>query len=124
MYPDDLKAWQLIDQHPDKQAQETVFKLVETISAMDFVKYGASQDEDNGIPYFRFSEKAQKLFYDWLTELETTKLRGKEDSIIVEHLSKNRKLMPAFTLLIQLMKSPRLMYRSKQQKRQRLGVIS
>ena len=90
----------MIDQHPDKQAQETVFKLVETISTMDFVKYGASQDEDNGIPYFRFSEKAQELFYGWLTELETTKLRGKEDSIIVEHLSKYRKLMPALALII------------------------
>ena len=100
VYPDDLKVWQLIDQHPDKQAQETVFKLVETISTMDFVKYGASQDEDNGIPYFRFSEKAQELFYGWLTELETTKLRGKEDSIIVEHLSKYRKLMPALALII------------------------
>jgi len=102
VYPDDLKTWQLVDRHPNKEAQETVFKLVETLSSMDFVKYGALQDEDKGIPYFRFSEEAQELFYEWLTELETTKLRGKEDAIIVEHLAKYRKLMPALALIIHL----------------------
>ena len=102
VYPDELKTWQLVDQTPNTQAQETVFNLIETMSTMDFVKYGASQDEDDGIPYFRFSKDAQQLFYDWLTDLETTKLRGKEDSIIVEHLAKYRKLMPALALIIHI----------------------
>ena len=98
--PDDRKEWQLVDTFPNKEAQEYVFLIVEKIASMNFVDYGAIQNEADEIPYLRFSEEAQELFYEWLTELETTKLRGQEEAIIVEHLAKYRKLMPALALII------------------------
>ncbi len=99
VYPDDHKNWKLVDHYPDQAAKQKVFQIVKTISEMDFIHQGAYQEEEKGIPYYRFSQEAQELFYEWLTELETVKLRGSEDPILVEHLAKYRKLMPALALI-------------------------
>lgn len=102
VYPDENKAWQLIDESPNKGAQNLVFKLIEAIATMNFPENGALQEDSNSIPYFHFSKEAQEVFNEWLTELETSKLRGNEDPIIIEHLAKYRKLMPALALMIHI----------------------
>ena len=102
VYPDENKVWQLVDEIANKASQELVFQLIEVISSMDFAQYGALQKDGNSPPYYQFSPEAQELFYEWLTDLEQNKLRGSEEAIIVEHLAKYRKLMPALALIIHI----------------------
>ena len=99
VYPDEIKNWQHIDVIPNKLEKERVFNLVERIANLDFFSLGAFLEEDSTIPYFHFSEEAQIVFDRWLTDLELIKLRGDEEDIIVEHLAKYRKLMPALSLI-------------------------
>jgi len=69
---------------------------------MDFTKYGATKDEYSKFPYFRFSDEAQEVFFDWLTELQTVKLQQDDDPIIIEHLGKFRSLFPSLALIFHL----------------------
>ena len=69
---------------------------------MNFVEHGATQEGGDKIPYFRFSEDAQNLFYEWWIKLEIEKLRVDDEPIILEHLSKYRSLMPSLALIFHL----------------------
>ncbi|WP_125185642.1 YfjI family protein [Desulfofundulus salinus] len=102
VFPDELGDWELVDRYPDKKAQELAFKVIERLDKMDFVAYGARLDEGERIPYFRFDNEAQDLFYEWLTELENEKLRRDDPPALLEHLSKYRSLMPSLALIIHL----------------------
>lgn len=102
VYPNDIKKWQLIDRKPHSQAQQQVTYIITTLARMDFTKQGAMLDSPEGIPYFHFSPEAQDTFYEWLNDLED-KLRTPDDeSMMIEHLAKYRKLMPALALLFHL----------------------
>lgn len=103
IYPDEIKNWQHIDVIPNKLEKERVFNLVERIADLDFSLSGAFLEEDSAIPYFHFSEDAQAVFDAWLTDLELIKLRGDEEDIIIEHLAKYRKLMPALALIFHIL---------------------
>jgi len=99
VYPDEVKNWQNIDQSPDRQARERAFKVIERLTTMDFKDYGASKEESDKFPYLRFSDEAQELFYEWLTELQLTKLQADDHPLIIEHLGKFRSLMPSLALI-------------------------
>ena len=92
VWPDTNPVWTYVDRPPDassEQKAEQIFrKLVEL---------------DAGNPkIFHFTSDAQKLFVDWLAELET-KVRGDElHPALISHLSKYRKLMPSLALLLEL----------------------
>lgn len=95
VYPDKLKDWKLIDEIPKTEARERASRVIKTLAEMNFTDYGAIDDT---IPYFRFDKEAQKLFYEWLTELQG-KLSLDEDPVIIEHLTKYRSLMPSLALI-------------------------
>jgi len=102
VYPNDIKKWKLVDRKPHSQAQQQVTHIITTLATMDFTKQGALLDSPEGIPYFHFSPEAQDTFYEWLNDLED-KLRTPDDeSMMIEHLAKYRKLMPALALLFHL----------------------
>ncbi len=95
VYPDPV-TWEYIDQCPDKEARERVFKLCKKLSEMDFLDSGAQKEEWEATPYFRFNGEAQELFIEWCTALERVKLRNTdEEPVIIEHLGKYRSLMPS-----------------------------
>jgi hypothetical protein len=73
--------------------------LIEKIAVIDFIQYGAKQEEGSTIPYFHFEEDAQSLFNEWLSDLQREKLKETEEPIIIEHLAKYRSLMPALALI-------------------------
>lgn len=100
--PDEPKTWSLIDKEPDRAAKKRAFDIVEALSKMTPTDHGATLDEGEKIPYFRFADDAQELFYEWLTELETKKVRGGDEPMLVEHFAKYRKLMPALALIFHL----------------------
>lgn len=102
VYPDEPEDWELVDRYPDKKARELAFRVIERLDRMDFTAYGARLDEGERIPYLRFTDGAQGLFNEWLTELERVKLRRDDPPALLEHLSKYRSLMPSLALIIHL----------------------
>jgi hypothetical protein len=103
VYPDIPNATPLVDDHPDKEAKNRAFEIVGKLAQVDFLQYGAVPSADvDGIPFFRFDDSAQELFYEWFDDL-TLKLHSEADeSIVIEHLGKYRSLMPSLALLFHL----------------------
>lgn len=101
VYPDDV-TWQLVDKKPNQQAKIRTLNIIKTLANMDFSKYVEVDNFEEGRAFFRFNEDAQSLFYEWLTELEKNKLVADDHHLLLEHLSKYRKLMPAIALLFHL----------------------
>lgn len=98
VYPDPIQQWRLVDESPNKAARSQVFDIVKKLSQMNFVDHGAKSHE-SGTCYFGFTDDAQQLFYNWISKLETEKLAGEDSTVIQEHLSKYRSLMPSLALL-------------------------
>jgi putative DNA primase/helicase len=99
VYPDIPEQWELVDRQPDLAALGESERLMKHLSNMDFTQYGATQDEHSGIPYFRFSQDAQDIFYNWLQTFENRLRSSEENSLFIEHLTKYRKLLPALSLI-------------------------
>ena len=99
VFPDEPKDWHLVDKTPDKQAKDRVFRIIRQLVDMDFAKFGATKDDPDEFLYIHFSEEAQKVFNDWLTDLQLTKLMVDDHPMVNEHLTKYRSLMPSLALL-------------------------
>ena len=105
VYPD-TNRWEYRDKRPNKEARSAVFSLfsaLDKLTSNDLIKIGAyPADEYNPRPYFRFSDEAQQLFKDWNTRLHNEVMEHEEHSIIIQHLDKYGKLMPALALVFHL----------------------
>jgi uncharacterized protein DUF3987/uncharacterized protein DUF3854 len=93
VWPDLQRSWHLVDREPNSAAlagAEIVYSRLASLSEDDPVR-------------MRFSPEAQKLFNDWLTELEG-KIRNRSDESeqFVAHLAKYRSLMPTLAALFEL----------------------
>jgi hypothetical protein len=68
---------------------------------------GPQQGAAGGVPALRFAKDAQRLFYDWLSNLEG-RLRSSEvqrTPAFEGHLAKYRSLMPSLALLFHLVET-------------------
>jgi hypothetical protein len=101
VYPDEPKSWQLVDRYPNSEAKNRVYRIIENLAKADFTDYGARLDESDKFPCLRFTDDAQALFYEWLTELQE-KLQGEDEPVVLEHLGKYRSLMPSLALIFHL----------------------
>jgi len=85
VWPDTPRDWKLIDRPPNARAlvaAERVFSVLVNLSVDSPVS-------------MRFDGDSQTLFYSWLGELEH-RIRGESMSpILVSHIAKYRRLMPA-----------------------------
>ena len=104
VYPDEVKDWRLVDQEPDKTARDRAFRVIQRLAEMDFTEFGAVRDNPEDTPYLRFSDEAQQVFNDWLTDLELNKLRADDHPMILEHLGKYRSLVPSLALIFHLIR--------------------
>jgi Protein of unknown function (DUF3987) len=92
VWPDTESAWTYVDRPPNFNSEEQAACVFRALVKMD----------TENPKRFRFSPEAQNLFVDWLSELEA-KVRGNElHPALTSHLSKYRKLMPALSLLFEL----------------------
>lgn len=98
VYPDTPARRALVDQHPDRAAEEALDAVVEMLAYMDFQAMGAAPPEGRGASYYRFDAVAQQRFYEWYQRLDT-KISSEESPLMAEHLSKFRKLVPALALI-------------------------
>jgi len=99
VFPDEPKDWYLVDKTPDKQAKDRVFRIIQQLVDMDFAEFGATKDGPDDFLYFHFSEEAQQVFNDWLTDLQLNKLMVDDHPMVIEHLGKYRSLMPSLALI-------------------------
>lgn len=99
VWPDEPDGWELIDTEPYKTAKDKVWNIIKALAELDFARYGAVRGEYDGRPYFRFDNAAQAIFNQWLTELQTVKIKQEDNPLMVEHLGKFRSLMPSLALI-------------------------
>lgn len=108
IYPDALKEWQYVDQPPHQDAKKAYHDLARKIAQDDFFDSIYFDDDIlSGEPSiqivkdkrcFSYDDEAQDIFIEWLTNLEK-RLKGFEEPVIIQHLSKYRKLMPALSFI-------------------------
>ena len=101
VYPNELTNWQYHDIKPNRDEKTRVFEILKKLCELNFSKYGAVQGEHDDRPYFRFSPDAQKVFIEWLGNLQNVKLKD-DNNLMVEHLSKYRSLIPSLALLFHI----------------------
>ncbi|MCP3891996.1 MAG: DUF3987 domain-containing protein, partial [Desulfobulbaceae bacterium] len=101
VYPPPVKNWKYRDKHPDTEAKNRAYSVIERLAEMEV------QGEDIfEKPYLRFSPDGQEVFKKWLTWLETEKLvNNDEHPVMLEHLAKYRSLMPSLALIFHLIEA-------------------
>ncbi len=102
VWPDEPKNWQLIDSQPNRGHKQNAFVILQKLAQMDFVEYGASKEEHDDRPFFRFDEAAQAVFNAWLTRLQTEIIPNEDNPLMAEHFGKYRSLMPSMALIFHL----------------------
>lgn len=102
VYPDEPSNWKNIDRHPDNEAKKNVYAILSHLAKVDFKELGAVQGEYDDRPYFRFDNEGQAVFNEWLTNLQTVKIKYEESPLMIEHLGKYRSLMPSLALIFHL----------------------
>jgi hypothetical protein len=100
VWPEPPKVWNLIDRAPDRAAKDRVARIFEIIDTLNPEALGLRADY--GIPALHFDDEAQRLFNDWLTNLQRRLLQGEGSPALESHLAKYRSLMPSLALLFHL----------------------
>jgi Protein of unknown function (DUF3987) len=102
VWPDPLPTWRNVDRWPDVEAKNRAYEVFRRLDALNPEDFGASGEDEEGIPAVRFTEDAQEIFDQWRDELEV-RLRSTELSPALEsHLAEYRSLMPSLALIFQL----------------------
>jgi hypothetical protein len=102
VWPDPHPTWRNVDRWPDVEAKNRAYEVFRRLDALNPEAFGASGEDEEGIPAMRFTEDAQEIFDQWRDELEV-RLRSTELPPALEsHLAKYRSLMPSLALIFQL----------------------
>lgn len=99
VWPDIPTGWKLIDIVPNKASKDTAYEIIKALAELDFVSHGAVMTEYDNRPHFHFTEPAQAVFNEWLTNLQTVKIPDESNPLMVEHFGKFRSLMPSLALI-------------------------
>lgn len=98
VYPDPRQDWEYVDQTPEEQAKTIFHNLAYQIARTEFFGEISDLQEVKGKKCLSFDDEAQETFIEWLTDFEK-KLMEPDEPIIIQHLAKYRKLMPALALI-------------------------
>jgi len=97
-FPDGYnEPWKNVDRWPDNAAKEAMVKVFERLN--DFASYPDADDFTKGL---RFDSEAYERFVDWRCGMEARTRSGDETEAMESALQKQRKLVPAMALIIQL----------------------
>ncbi len=91
-YPDLPDDWEIVDREPDEKASQAAVLMYERLLEL--------QAEQSAL--FKFEHDAQRLFFDWYSELEMKVRKGDLHDALASHLSKYSSLMPSLALLFEL----------------------
>jgi len=102
VWPDPHPTWRNVDRWPDVEAKNRAYEVFRRLDALNPEDFGASGEDEEGIPAVRFTRDAQEIFDQWRDELEV-RLRSTElPSALESHLAKYRSLMPSLALIFEL----------------------
>ena len=102
VWPDVSTGWRNVDEYPNNAARERAREVFDRAAGLDMgqaLKLGASKDQFDAIPYFRFAPAAHDDFLGWRTNLENRLRSGELPAAVEGHLAKYRKLVPALALI-------------------------
>src|SRR5215469_3259431 len=102
VWPDLLTTWSNVDEYPDAEAKEAVWKVFERASKIDLneaLRIGAKQDKYDPLPYLRFDPNGLKEFNEWRAKQEALIRSGELSPAIEGHFAKYRKLVPVLALI-------------------------
>jgi hypothetical protein len=108
VWPDIPPEWKNVDRYSDKDAKKAVMEVFERLDHLDMEAIGAKRDRDpyteqeDGLPYLRFSIDGYDLFHAWRDDLEKLLRSGDLHPALEAHLAKYRKLVPALALILDL----------------------
>jgi hypothetical protein len=94
VWPDDIGSWQWVDRSPNRVARERYDQAFRDLH--DFAK-GCAEPA-----VFGFTAKAQDLFREWMTEIQTEARSGKLPSALESHLLKMPKTVASLALIFHL----------------------
>ncbi|RUQ84479.1 YfjI family protein [Legionella septentrionalis] len=101
VWPEDVGNWKWIDREPDIQARNKYYQTFERIKHLELLS-------ENEVPLcLTFSDDAQRLFIEWLEEIQT-KARDEETHPALEsHMLKMPQTIAGLALLFQLLEGSR-----------------
>jgi hypothetical protein len=102
VWPDPPTAWCNVDRWPDTGAKNRAYEVFKRLDALDPEVFGASGEDEEGIPAVGFTEVAQEVFDRWRDELESRLRTAELPPALDSHLAKYRSLMPSLALVFQL----------------------
>jgi putative DNA primase/helicase len=88
VWPDVSTGWRNVDKYPDSTAREKVYQVFDRAAGLDMgqaLRLGASKDQFDTIPHFRFDAAAHDDFLGWRTDLETRQRSGELPAGEVPH---------------------------------------
>jgi Protein of unknown function (DUF3987) len=100
--PDSKGEVIIVDEYPNRDAANSVYKIVKELAKTDFIELGAETSEFYAKPFFRFDEHAFAFFETWLKELIRKVRRKDETPVMCQHLNKFKSLMPSLALIFYL----------------------
>lgn len=103
VWPDAPKKWRNVDRWPNTEAKNKAYEVYKKLDALKPEDFGATAEDEDGIPAVRFTSEAQEAFDEWREELEGALRGGELVPALEAHLAKYRSLMPSLALLFQLM---------------------
>lgn len=96
----DIRGYQPSDQWPDAQAKDRAYRVFKGLTELDAKEFGAVQEEDE-VPYVRFSPQAQEVFDAWRTEFEPRFRTGEYPAAVESHFLKYRSLFASLALIFE-----------------------
>jgi len=108
VWPDVPAEWKHVDRNPDTTAKKAVMEVFQRLDHLDMKEINARRDvnpysdQEDGLPYLRFSIEGYDLFQKWRVDLEKRLRSGDLHPALEAHLAKYRKLVPALALILDL----------------------
>jgi hypothetical protein len=100
-----IRNWVNVDRWPSTQAKDRAYRIFHLLDQIEPSEYGATADEDEAIPNFRFAPDAQLMFDEWRNSLEHRLRAGELFPALEAHLAKYRSLMPSLALIFHLVEA-------------------
>ncbi|HGK7684493.1 TPA: YfjI family protein [Legionella pneumophila] len=97
VWPDDIGIWKWIDREPDALAKAKYFDAFERIRNM------ALPSRDESPPFLYFSVEAQKLFIQWLEEIQIKAHEEETHPALESHMLKMPQTIAGLALLFELL---------------------
>jgi putative DNA primase/helicase len=106
VYPDITDDWKYVKRWPDSEARRRAVQVFTALADLDPVIIGARKpgEYDKAFAFFQFAEEAQAAFDTWYTDhnVRVRLQHGAEHPVVLGHLNKYPKLVPALALLMHL----------------------